>query len=79
MKACIGWFLVSGILVAANVVAAGVTLLLGQIVNSVSPNAMSTLVWPWFIAGGAGAIAAVLFFRGAMAEAGYRTNLYTRS
>jgi len=79
VKACLTWCVVAGLFAFANVVAAGVMLILGQIVNAVSPGAMSTLVWPWFLAGGAGVLAAILFLRGAMAEARPRRRFYTRS
>jgi predicted lysophospholipase L1 biosynthesis ABC-type transport system permease subunit len=79
MRGVLSWCLMAGLFAAANVVAAGVTLILGQAVNSLSPGAMASLVWPWFIAGGAGAIAAVLFLRGAMAEARPWRRFYTRS
>jgi len=48
----------------ANVVAAGVIQVLGQILQGLLPGWESP--WPWFVIGGAGAFAAYLFIRGAM-------------
>lgn len=69
MRAVLTWLLVAGILAFANVVAAGVMMILGGLVNKVSPDAMHELVWPWFIVGLLGVLAAILFLRGAMLEA----------
>ena len=57
--------MVLGIFLAANVVAAGVVLVLGLIFQTIIPGWSSP--WPWFVIGGAGAIAAYLFAKGALA------------
>lgn len=49
---------------AANVVAAGVVLVLGQMLQAMAPTWRSP--WPWLLIGGAGAAAAYLFLKGAL-------------
>lgn len=78
MRGLLNWCLMAGIFAGANVVAAGVILILGQAVNKASPGAMNELVWPWFVVGALGVLAAILFLRGAMLEANPLRNLYTR-
>lgn len=53
-----------GLFLGANVVAAGVVQVLGQILQKMVPGLESP--WPWFVIGGAGAFAAYLFIRGAI-------------
>jgi hypothetical protein len=55
---------VVGFFVAANVVAAGVVLVLGTMLNLAAPSWHSP--WPWLVVGAAGALAAYLFLKGAM-------------
>lgn len=59
--------LVVGFMVAANVVAAGVWLVLGGILQKMAPGIEAP--WPWILIGAAAAIAAFLFLRGAMCYA----------
>lgn len=56
-----------GFLFAANVVAGGVWIVLGGIVQKIFPGIESP--WPWLFVGAAAAIAAFLFLRGAMCYA----------
>ncbi len=53
-----------GLFVAANVVAAGVVQVLGQMLQAAGPASSSP--WPWLVIGAAGAVAAYLFLKGAL-------------
>ena len=66
MRATAVWVLLASLFAAANVVAAGVMLVTGRALEMLIPHADAT-VWIMYAAGAAGAIAAVLFLRGAMA------------
>lgn len=79
MRGLCNWLLMLGLFASANVVGAGTVLVLGMTVNRIHPGAMEELVWPWFLAGGAGVAAAVLFLRGAMAGTQSWRSLYTRT
>jgi len=78
VKAAATWCLMLGLFAAANIVAGGVILLFGITANRIYPGAAEDLVWPWFLIGLAGVAAAVLFLRGAMAEARPLRRFYTR-
>jgi hypothetical protein len=56
--------IVIGLLVAANVVAAGVVLVLGRSLLAI--DASWTAPWPWLLIGALGAGAAYLFLKGTM-------------
>lgn len=53
-----------GFFLAANIVAAGVVLVLGRLLQAIAPGWSSP--WPWLLICAAGAIAAYLFLKGAM-------------
>ena len=61
---------VIALLIAANVVAAGVVLVLGKGLQAVAPALHSP--WLWLAVGAAGAFAAYFFLRGAMRVAAWR-------
>ena len=71
------WCLMAGLFAAANVVAAGVMLVLGRALQDFFPSQDAT-VWIMYAAGAAGAVAAVLFLRGAMAAAPLRWKIEYR-
>ena len=71
------WCLMAGLFAAANVVAAGVMLVLGLALQGFFPSQDAT-VWIMYAAGAAGAVAAVLFLRGAMAAAPLRWKIEYR-
>ena len=64
MRSFLQGLVLVGIFVATNVVGAGVILVLGQIWQRAIPGWGSP--WPWFVIGGAGALAAFCFLRGAL-------------
>ncbi len=68
---------VMGFFVAANVVAAGVILVLGMAMQRAAPALESPLAWIIICAGGA--LAAYLFLKGAIICAGERARLQCRS
>lgn len=78
MKSIGTWCLMAGLFAAANVVAAGVMLVLGQALTSLVP-AHGASVWLLYIAGAAGALAAIAFLRGVMAAAPLGQKFYHRS
>ena len=77
MRATAVWVLLASLFVAANVVAAGVMLILGGTLQGFFPSQDAT-VWIMYAAGAAGAFAAVLFLRGAMAAAPLRWKIEYR-
>ena len=76
MKATITWCALAGLFAAANVVAAGVMLVLGRALQMLFPDPAAT-VPTMYLAGAAGAIAAILFLRGALAAAPLGRKFYT--
>ena len=77
MRTAVAWVALSGLFAAANVVAAGVMLVLGRALQDFFPSQDAT-VWIMYAAGAAGAVAAVLFLRGAMAAAPLRWKIEYR-
>ena len=77
MRATYVWCVMAGLFIAANVVAAGVMLVLGQMLQRFFP-AQDATVWIMYAAGAAGAFAAVLFLRGAMAAKPLRWKMENR-
>ena len=71
------WCLMAGLFAAANVVAAGVMLVLGGTLQGFFPS-QDAAPWIMYAAGAAGALAAVLFLRGAMAAAPLRWKIENR-
>lgn len=78
MRKALAWVAVSGLFVAANVVAAGVMLVTGRALQMLIP-APGAEVWIMYAAGAAGALAAIAFLRGALAAAPLGRKFYTRS
>jgi len=66
MRTALAWVVIASLFAAANVVAAGVMLVLGRALQDFFPSQDAT-VWIMYAAGAAGALAAVLFLRGALA------------
>lgn len=66
MRSLLAWVVLASLFVAANVVAAGVMLVLGRALQMLLPSDAAA-PWIMYAAGAAGALAAVLFLRGAMA------------
>lgn len=66
MRATLTWCAMAALFAGANVVAAGVMLVLGRALQMLLPYEDAT-VWIMYASGAAGVLAAVLFLRGAMA------------
>jgi hypothetical protein len=62
MRKLLEGLILIGVFVAANVVAAGVMLVLGQVIQAIAPACDSP--WPWFMTGTAGVFAALVFLKG---------------
>lgn len=78
MKAAGAWCLMASLFAAANVVAAGVMLVLGRALQMLVP-APGAEVWIMYAAGAAGALAAIAFLRGAVAAAPLGRKSYHKS
>ena len=76
MSALFQGAVVAAFFFAANVVAAGVVLVLGKMLQAIAPAWHSP--WPWILICAAGALAAFLFLRGAMLYAAERSRTTTR-
>jgi nitroreductase len=63
--------------VAANVVGAGVVLVLGLMLQAIAPAWQSP--WPWFVVCAAGVGAALTFLKGALVYAQERARVQCRS
>ena len=76
MRTTLAWVVIASLFAAANVVAAGVMLVLGRALQMLFPDPAAT-VPTMYLAGAAGAIAAILFLRGALAAAPLGRKFYT--
>lgn len=64
MKSLAGAAVILILFLLANVVAAGVVLVLGQALQAIAPGWESP--WPWLVIGAAGAVTAYLFLKAAL-------------
>jgi len=80
VRAALTWCAMAGVFVAANVVAAGTMLVTGGALQMLLPFPAAD-PWIMYAAGAAGALAAVLFLRGAMESVrdSWRTGSHRRT